>query len=193
MVGNDPLTELVNRHRHGDPEAARQIFDHFSRCLCPLAERYLSQKLASRVEGEDVVQSVFRTFFAHSAKGEFQIDSREQLWQLLVKITVRKAQQKGRYHTAEKRDARMEQAVSGENWLIEYADREPGPEEAATLVDQIECLLRGLPSLFADILKQRLQGYAIAEIAGNCEVSRQTVYRALSLLQKRLTDADSAD
>ena len=189
---NEPLTELVRRHRDGDPEAAEKIFEHYSRRLCPLAERHLSQKVAGRVEGDDILQSVFRTFFARTAKGEFQIDSRAQLWQLLVKITVLKARQKGRHHTAKKRDVRNERPISGEDWLAEFADREPGPEEAAALVDQIESLLHGLPPLYEEILQGRLQGYPVAEIAAKFEVSRQTVYRALSLLQKRLTDAESA-
>ena len=187
---NDHLTELFHRHREGDPEAAGQIFDYFSRRLCPLAEQHLSQKLAGRVEGEDVVQSVFRTFFARSANGEFTIDSRAQLWQLLVKITVLKARQKGRHHTAEKRDARREQLISGEDWLVECVNREPGPEEAAVLVDQIETLLDGLPALYEQILEQRLQGFAVAEIAADRGGSRLTVYRALGLLQKRLNDAE---
>lgn len=187
---NEGLTELFHRHREGDPEAAGQIVDHFSRRLCPLAEQHLSGKLAGRVEGEDVVQSVFRTFFARSANGEFKIDSRAQLWQLLVKITVLKARQKGRYHTAEKRDARREHRISDEGWVVECVNREPGPEEAAVLVDQIESLLDGLPPLYEQILQQRLQGFAVAEIAADCGVSRQTIYRALNLLQKRLNDTE---
>jgi RNA polymerase sigma-70 factor (ECF subfamily) len=193
LMGNsDPLTDLVERHRRGDPDAAGQLFDHYSRRLCPLAERYLSQKLAGRVEGEDIIQSVFRTFFGRTAKGEFQIDSRAQLWQLLVKITVLKARQKGRHHTAQQRDARIEQPMAGDGWLITAASREPGPEEAAALVDQIEALLHGLPPLYGEVLQRRLQGYAVAEIAGDFGVSRQTVYRALGLLQKRLSDAKPA-
>ncbi len=191
MADNDPLTELIQRHQAGAPEAADKIFDHFSRRLCPLAERHLSQKLAGRVEGEDVLQSVFRTFFARSAKGEFQIDSRAQLWQLLVKITVLKARQKGRHHTAKKRDVRREQPIPADDWLVKCGNRDPGPEEAAALVDQIESLLHGLPPLYESILQQRLQGYAVAEIATKLQVSRQTVYRALGLLQKRLTDGES--
>jgi len=192
MGEDDPLTDLVERHRRGDPEAAARLFDHYARRLCPLAERYLSGKLAGRVEGEDIVQSVFCTFFARSAKGEFHIDSRAQLWQLLVKITVLKAREKGRYHTAEKRDARIEQAIPGDDWLVTAASRAPGPEDAAVLVDEIEAVLRGLPTLHGEVLQRRLRGCGAAEIAAELGVSRQTVYRALNLLQGRLAEADPA-
>jgi DNA-directed RNA polymerase specialized sigma24 family protein len=75
--------------------------------------------------------------------------------------------------------------------LAAAASREPGPEEAAALVDQIEALLRGLPPLYCHILDRRLQGQPVAEIASGLGVSRQTVYRALALLQERLVDSES--
>jgi len=49
---------------------------------------------------------------------------------------------RGHHYTAEKRDARKEQPISAEDWLIECANRDPGPEEAAAFVDQIESLLQ---------------------------------------------------
>ena len=62
----------------------------------------------------------------------------------------------------------------------------PAPQEAAALVDQIDALLTGLPELHAQILERRLQGFSVAEIAEQTEVSRQTVYRVLDLLGERL-------
>ena len=70
------LTDLVRRHRDGDPEAARELFAWYAQRLSHLAEQHLSHKLSGRVDGDDVVQSVFRTFFRRTARGEFQIDSR---------------------------------------------------------------------------------------------------------------------
>ena len=79
----------------------------------------------------DVGQSVFRTFFRRVATGEFQIDGSGQLWQLLVKITVRKAQAQGRHHTAALGDVRAQEPGVGEGWLVELVSREPGPEEVS--------------------------------------------------------------
>jgi RNA polymerase sigma-70 factor (ECF subfamily) len=138
------------------------------------------------VDGEDVMQSAFRTFFRRSARGDFQIDSSAQIWRLLAKITLLKARAKGRYHTAAARDVGVE--MPGVDLrLIEAATREPGPEEAATLSDEIERLLGGLPATFRDILEMRLEGCATTEIAAALNVSRRTVERALNLLQERLS------
>jgi DNA-directed RNA polymerase specialized sigma24 family protein len=73
--------------------------------------------------------------------------------------------------------------------LFEVAARGPGPDDAAVFVDQIEAVLRGLPPLYAELLDLRLQGRTPTEIAPRLGVSRQTVHRALNLLQQRLADA----
>jgi RNA polymerase sigma-70 factor, ECF subfamily len=150
----------------------------------PLAERHLSRKVAGRVGGEDVVQSVFRTFFGRCARGEFQIDSSAQLWQLLVTLTLRKARAEARRHLAGKRDAGAE--VPADAVLADAVSQGPGPAEAGALVDQIESLLRGLPDVYSHVLGRRLEGHGVADIAAGLAVSRQTVYRALELLQRRL-------
>jgi RNA polymerase sigma-70 factor, ECF subfamily len=179
-------TDLVERHRQGDAEATALIFAHYAQRLSRVAQQHLSRKLAGRVDGEDVVQSVFRTFFRRTLAGEFQIDSSEQLWQLLVKITVRKAQAQGRRHTAAMRDVSVENPEPDGDAIAHLADHEPGPEEAAILLDQIEVLLNNLPAMYCDVLDWRLQGHSATDIANRLGVSRRTVYRALALLGHRL-------
>src|ERR1700675_4538833 len=104
----NPLPELIRRLRAGDPQAPDEVYVLFARRLTRIAEQHLSQKIAGRLDSDDVVQSVFRTFFRRSAEGEFRIDSSAQLWRLLVKITLLKARAKGRHHTAGLRDAGAE-------------------------------------------------------------------------------------
>ena len=191
MGENDPVPDAVRRLREGDPQAADALFALDAWRLTRIAEQHLSDKLAGRLDGEDVVQSVFRTFFRRGAAGEFRIDTSAQLWRLLVTITLRKVAAQARRHTADIRDVAAE--ASGDSWLAEAVAREPGPQEAATLVDQIEALLRGLPPFFCQVLELRLQGCGSTETARRLKVSRQTVQRALQLLRERLEDADRDD
>ena len=184
--------ELVVRLRGGDPEAAEEIFARYAQRLTALAEQQLSRMLAARLDGADVVQSVFRTFFRRSSAGEFRIDSSAELWRLLVQITLQKARAYGRQHTAGVRDVAAEEPGGGAAFLREIVAHEPGPEEAAVLIDQIETLLRGLPPLYCDLLQLRLEGHSVSDTAVRLGVSRRTVHRGLHLLQQRLTrDADS--
>jgi RNA polymerase sigma-70 factor, ECF subfamily len=189
----DSVPRIVERHDDGDPVGIEELFARFAGRLTGIAEAHLSRKLAGRVDGEDVVQSVFRTFFRRSAAGEFRIDGSAQLWRLLVKITLRKARAKARHHTARRRDVRAEATADGDGWLAEAVAREPGPLEAAILVDQIETLLEGLLPLSCHVLDLRLQGLGPSEIAPRLGVSRQTVYRTLKLLQERLDVQDRTD
>jgi RNA polymerase sigma-70 factor (ECF subfamily) len=192
MSEGSPIPELVRRLRAGDARAAEELFVRYARRLTHLAEQHLSRRLAGRLDGEDVVQSVFRTFFRRSARGEFQIDSSAQLWRLLVRITLRKASALARHHTAGPRDALAEVPGGGDR-LAEALAHEPGPAEAAALVDQIEALLRGLPALYCHVLDLRLQGHGALAVARQLGVSRQTVYRALDLLRQRLAEDAPAD
>src|SRR4051794_20041585 len=75
-----PTAALLRLAQEGAQRAARAIFDRYAARLACYAERHLSRKLAARLDGEDVVQSVFRTFFRRSAAGQFQIDGSNQLW-----------------------------------------------------------------------------------------------------------------
>jgi RNA polymerase sigma-70 factor, ECF subfamily len=192
MDAEPRITDLLPLLPAGDDQAARVIFDRYSDRLVRLAGQHLSRRLAGRVDGEDVVQSVFRTFFRRGNEGEFRIDSSAQLWQLLVRITILKARAKARYHTAGVRDAGAERPTDPASF--DPAARDPGPEEAAALVDQVEVLLRGLPALYGELLGLRLQGRTVTDVADDLGVSRQTVHRALNLLQDRLAEmAGAAD
>src|SRR5262245_34433015 len=86
--GTDPTTGRPDDGRDEDAQVVALLFERYARRLAHLAEQHLSRKLAGRLDGEDVVQSVFRTFFRRSALGEFRIDSSDQIWRLLVKMTV---------------------------------------------------------------------------------------------------------
>src|SRR5262245_5479571 len=70
----DPVADWIRRWGAGDTRAAEQLFDRYARRLTHVAEQHLSRKLAAREGGEDVVQSVFRTFFRRSARGQFRLD-----------------------------------------------------------------------------------------------------------------------
>jgi RNA polymerase sigma-70 factor (ECF subfamily) len=189
MAGHEATYPLGDGLTRSDPAAAEAVFARYAQRLASLADQHLSHKLAARLDGEDVVQSVFRTFFRRSAAGEFQIDCSAQLWRLLVTITMRKVRAKARYHTAGVRTA-MAEANAGTTGRPEAVAAEPGPDAAAALVDEIEVLLRGLPTLHCQVLEGRLRGESVSEIADRLGITRQSVYRVLNVLQMRLIERE---
>ena len=102
------VPELLQRVRDGDSQAGQELFSRYSKRLIALASQQLSQKLASRVDAEEVVQSAFRSFFRRDVRGDFKIDAGDHLWRLLVKLTLDKARAKARYHSAGMRDVGAE-------------------------------------------------------------------------------------
>jgi RNA polymerase sigma-70 factor (ECF subfamily) len=187
---DDTAIPWGDRLRGGDPAAANVVFARYAQQLVRVAEKHLSRKLAARIDGEDVVQSVFRTFFRRAAAGQFRIDTSAQLWQLLVRITIMKTRAKARFHTAGVRNAGAEAGGDADEFLAREAGGEPGPDEAAVLVDQINALLAGLSADYARVLELRLSGDSVSDIAVQLGASRASVYRMLDRLRDRLTALD---
>ena len=183
-ANNNSGAELLQRCRQGDNSAANELWLRYAAKLCRLSERHLSQRLAVRVDGEDVVQSVFRSFLLRAQRGEFRIDDSSQLWRLLVTITLQKTREAGRRHTAAQRDVARELALDEE--LLTAVSGEPSPEEAIVLADQVSALLDGLTPWHAQVLEARLAGDTPTEIAARQATSRQAVFRALTDIQQRM-------
>jgi RNA polymerase sigma factor (sigma-70 family) len=188
MDETDPVAAWVRRWGAGDPQAAELLFTRYGDRLTHVAEHHLSRKLAAREGGEDVVQSVFRTFFRRSAAGQFQIDTLAQVWRLLVKITLQKVRTRARFHAAKKRSAAAEVRPEDDTWVAHALGREPDPAAAAELVDLMEALVDGVPPLYGRVLELRLQGMVPADVARELSISRNTVYRALDLFKQRLLE-----
>src|SRR5438445_9455467 len=155
----DPV--LVDLWRAGNEEAARQIFDRYVDRLMAVARGRISERLQSRFGPEDIVQSVFRTFFSHARKGDFSISDQDDLCKLLMRITVHKVLSQVAFHQAAKRDANreLEQGPLPHERLQQLLDHQPSPDEAESLVDELVHFMNRLRPEDRQILEMRLQGY----------------------------------
>ncbi len=186
-------SEWLNDLRKGDADSARRIFEHFSQRLCRLAQRHLSSRVRQRVDEEDVVQSVFRTFFHRDSQGQFRVDHSDELWRLLVTITVRKARGIWRKNISASRDVGREVHINDTDPSQSAAfSHEPTVVEALVLADEIEALLAGMPASTAEALELRMGGCSPTEAAETMGISRQAFYRLLEPLKQRLLLRDSA-
>jgi RNA polymerase sigma-70 factor (ECF subfamily) len=172
---------LLNSCRSGDEHAARELFDNYAERLLALVRRRLSQRLCSRVDPEDVVQSVFRTFFRRARQGQFSLKHEDALGKLLVRIALRKTLSQVAFHHAALRDPRLEigNGQEGEERLRELRDPEPTPDEAAAFLDQFEHFLSLLKPLERQVVELRLQGYGTEEIAVKLDTYDRKIRRIL--------------
>jgi ECF sigma factor len=74
MTSDDSFPQLLARVREGDDEAAAVIFQRFVNQLAAHAHRHLAPAVRRQTDPEDVVQSVYRTFFRRARKGQFRLD-----------------------------------------------------------------------------------------------------------------------
>jgi RNA polymerase sigma-70 factor (ECF subfamily) len=186
----------LERWRAGDEKAATELYYRYLQKLVGFAQRRLSAKLNARVDAEDVVQSVFRSFFVRAQQGKFSFKDEDDIWKLLVQITVHKTLKHVAYHRRAKRDATAEvSGADGQDRLMSHLSREPTPEEAAIFVDSLEFFLRELRPADRKILEMRMEGFEQGEIAKKLGVSDRTIRRLMerirSLAQREMPLWDS--
>jgi RNA polymerase sigma factor (sigma-70 family) len=184
---SDPTDSLILAQlcRAGDGDAARKLFDRYVDRLVALARRRLSQSLASRVDPEDIVQSVFRTFFCRLQEGRFQLEQQDDLCKLLVRITVHKTLRQVAFQTAAKRSPSAEagQENAERDELFAVLDREPSPEEAVMFLDQLEHFLSGLNPEERRILEMKVNGYSNEDICQDLGIYDRKIRRVLERIR----------
>lgn len=176
------------RDRSGMAEEA--VFRRFAGRLVALARARLDQRLRAKVDPEDVVQSVFRSFFVRCASDQFDLGTWDSLWSLLTVITIRKCAGQVRHFTTEGRDVRRERAeepadgASGPHW--DPAAAEPTPAEAAALAELVEGLMQSLEPRDRWMVEMKLQGEPVPQIARQARCSERTVERVLNRARRHL-------
>ena len=172
------FAEFLARLRGGDDAAARELFGRFAHQLIALALRHIDTGLRHKVDPEDVVQSVYKSFFFRYGADNLDVVNWNRLWGLLALITVRKCAERAAYHRAQCRDAAREvSSPPGQEaapWL-EPLGREPTPLEAALLNETVEQLFAGLDEEERPVLELSLQGYSTREISERLGRAERTV------------------
>src|SRR5437899_1020403 len=131
-MADNESAELLARWREGDQQAAAVLVERFTDRLLALARSHLSEKLARRVDPEDVVQSAYRSFFTAARADRYELQRPGDLWQLLAAITPHKLRHQVARHTADKRALDCEESLSQDSRLgpqVELMSRTPTPAE----------------------------------------------------------------
>ena len=81
---------LLRRFRGGQPDAATELYLRYAERLRALADKQCAPDLAPRLDPDDIVQSVFRTFFRRAAGGQYDVPEGEDLWKLFMVIALHK-------------------------------------------------------------------------------------------------------
>lgn len=175
---------LLRRYRGGSEDAATQLYVRYANRLLALAQANRSADMAARVDPEDIVQSVFRSFFQAARQGQYEVPQGEELWKILLVIALNKIRNQKAFHHAAKRDVRLTaNGARFEQLLDEHCD-----EGTATQLLEltVQDALAGLIPQHREMVELRLQGYEVAQIAQATRRSKRTVERILQECRKHL-------
>lgn len=177
--GTSTDASLLVRFRAGEDDAATALYTRYAQRLLQLASRSAGDDLSIRVDAEDIVQSVFRTFFRRVSDGHYQIPEGEELWKLFLVIALNKVRAIAEYHRAVKRD------VAHTRSLVHYQFEEPA-DVSQVLRMTIDDVLATLPEQHQKVVRDRIDGYEITDIATRVSISRRSVERILQAFRARL-------
>jgi RNA polymerase sigma factor (sigma-70 family) len=185
---------LIAQFKAGSESAARELFDRYCERLMRLARRRIGQRMSSRVDPEDILQSAFRTFFVRVRNDEFSFHQEDDLFKLLVRLTVRKTLRQIAFHRAEKRNPAREtaQPTSDADILLQISSPDPTPEVEVALVDEFTQFLGRLAPLDRDVLGLKLQGYSTVEIAERLGSYDRKIRRILDRIQDEAQAQESS-
>jgi RNA polymerase sigma factor (sigma-70 family) len=176
---------LLERYREGDDQAAEELFNRYFARLIALARSRLSPRLARRTDPEDIVLSVYRSFFVEAREGRYVLSRGGDLWRLLAAITKHKLLRQVRSQTAGRRSVDVEVPLD----QVEIGHKAiPSPEDAAELADELEWVLSHLDPFARRVLELRLQGLQHSEIAEDTGRSERSVRRSLAQIRKFLAE-----
>lgn len=195
----DPLPlrsdhSLLRRFREGEQDAATQLFLRYASRLQSLAASQTSTTLTSRFDPEDVVQSVFRTFFRRASSGLYDVPEGDELWQLLLVLALNKIRSLGTYHRAQKRDVGRTTRPTDLGSLESTREGREGEEASMRILKMVvEEFLDRQPPTHSQVARMRMEGYQVEEIAVATKRSKRTVERILAEMRGTLLrDLDPA-
>ena len=160
------------------------IYLRYAQRLQLLAHSQAGRALAVRLDADDIVQSVFRTFFRRAAQGHYDIPDGEELWKLFLVLALNKIRGLAVYHRAAKRDVRQTTELDR---IVEHTNAELPDDTAYEILRlTIDDILNGLPEPQRSMVVMRIEGNDIQQIATATERSKRSVERALQTFRQRL-------
>lgn len=191
------VTQAIKTHQEtGDDAAAQKIFeDYAGRLLGYAHKKYVAAGGRGRIsDEEDIVQNAMDTFFRRNQAGQFpNLNDRDGLWPLLLKLTERKAIRAARDENRAKRGGgrvRGESAVVGPDGAdkpLAEASIAQGhlPDEEVESAEELMRLLDCLPDdTLRTVAVGALQGYSNEEIARHLGCSVSTVKQRRAYIRK---------
>jgi RNA polymerase sigma-70 factor (ECF subfamily) len=183
-MSEDSLDQWIERLNNGDDEAVGHVLLAYEPYLRVAVRRRLGPQLRSKVDSADVVQSVFANVIDGFRAGAWRFDGRPQLYAFLRQVAWRRIGDRHR---------RNRRALGREQSLAETAPRSlphagtPRPSEVAQGQEFWERVLQACPPAHREVVRLRVAGLKMGEIAARTGLHEGSVRRILYDLARRLS------
>lgn len=184
MPSTPSVTTWIGLLQAGDSAAAEPLWHRYYAALVELARSHLSKQLQAVVDAEDIALVAFADFCRGTRAGRFpRLSDRQDLWKLLLTLTLRRASDAARQVGRQRRD-HTRTATAADLFDLPAADLDrlasdaPDPAMAAEVADELRFLLSMLPGDdLRRVAQELLAGYTAPEIALRLGCSLRTVER----------------
>jgi DNA-directed RNA polymerase specialized sigma24 family protein len=193
MSSEGSVTCWIAQLKAGERQASQPLWQRYFEQLVTRARHRLRGMPRRAADEEDVALSVLDSFCRAAEQGRFpDLADRDDLWQILLMLTDRKAIDLARREGRGKRgsgkvlnEAACMASSADEGPLARIQDPEPSPAFAALFAEECQRLL----GLLRDAELQRvallkMEGYTIEEIAAQMRRVPRTVKRWLQLIRQ---------
>lgn len=191
MNDSDSISVWIELSKEGDSQAQQAIWERFFPRLVALAQHRLQGERKQVTDDEDIVLSVFESYFRAAAADRFpDLRDRNDLWRLLSKMTLRKVVDLVRHNRRLKR--RVDDSSDGDAFdrndpkqqEHEAIDRGPQPDLEIMLAEECRRLLDMLSDRLRATAEKKLEGYLNREIAELHGCSVATIERQLKMIRE---------
>ncbi len=171
--------------KENDPDAIHQLWERCFQQLVRAARRKLGDFPRGLQDSEDIALGVFASLCRGVALGRYpQLENRQDLWRILLKLTRDKAVDHIRRELAEKHGGGRVQSMQRD-----YAGDELSPGDLVLLDDQFQHLLSRLPDeTCRKVARLKIELRNTEEIAELLDVAPRTIDRKLKLIQQIWTN-----
>lgn len=182
-AGIDPLDRLIADLNCGDAQVARAALERYEPFLRMVVRRQLGGAMRSKLDSMDVVQSVWADLLVTLAADHWRFRDASQLRSFLAKIARNRLIDHQRKHRRSAEVVRPIDSVRPDD-----QPREDGPKasEVARGRELWQRLLDACPPAHRPILRGRLEGRTLAEIAERTGLHEGSVRRILYGLAKTI-------
>ncbi len=196
MTSTGSITVWIEELRHGDETNSPQIWNCYVKRLIKLARKKMSGMQTRVSDEEDLVSAAFNSFFMGMRDGRFsKLQTRDDLWQVLVMLAERRIVDQQRQNLAKKRgsgnvrgESVFKKADNGSRCVASLdgvAGSQPTPEFALNFLDELGAVLGKLrgDKVLEQIVLLKFQGFNNLEIAERTGCSLSSVERKLRLIR----------